>query len=379
MAAADDASFALARQSFVDGLAALQAGRLADAQAAFETSLRHLPGRVSTLVNLAATQLRQGRPEAALPLLEQALASAPDDVDAWLQRADALAALNRPLEALEALERVVALAPQVPAGWTRRGNLQRELGRHDEAAASFRAALERGGDGALNGYYLAALTGAQVPPAPPRPYVQGLFDGYAESFDSHLVGTLGYCGHTALIEGLREHAAQRRYEHALDLGCGTGLCGTPARALAARVDGVDLSAAMLAKARTLGVYTSLAQADLTEHLQATPQRHDLVLAADVFIYVGALEAVFAGVRRVLRPGGLFAFSLEQAEDRTDGGLGFELRSSLRYAHAPRYVRGLAALHGFAVLALQQRPIRVDQGRPLPGLYAYLAAPDDTTA
>ncbi|KAG5188095.1 hypothetical protein JKP88DRAFT_253691, partial [Tribonema minus] len=40
---------------------------------------------------------------------------------------------------------------------------------------------------------------------------------------------------------------------------------------------------------------------------------DLVLCADTFIYVGALERCFTLARRALRPGGLFAFSTEALE------------------------------------------------------------------
>jgi predicted TPR repeat methyltransferase len=39
-----------------------------------------------------------------------------------------------------------------------------------------------------------------------------------------------------------------------------------------------------------------------------------VTAADVFIYVGNLDRVIPEIRRVLRPGGLFAWSAEAVED-----------------------------------------------------------------
>jgi len=234
------------------------------------------------------------------------------------------------------------------------------------AAQAFRLALASGGDAALNGYYLAALTGQGVPGAPPRLYVERLFDDYAGTFDEHLVGALGYRAHRVLVEQL-QHAGAARFRSALDLGCGTGLCGPLVKALADRVDGVDLSAPMLDKARALGVYDRLEQADLVQHLERTERRHDLVLAADVFIYVGALEAVFAGVQRVLEPGGLFCFSVERAGDEVD----FELRTSLRYAHSRRYLCALAAQAGFDVARLQAQPIREDQRQPIAGLYACL--------
>ena len=136
-----------------------------------------------------------------------------------------------------------------------------------------------------------------------------------------------------------------------------------------RLDGVDLSAGMLNQARTLGRYTELAQGDVAVHLQSTPHRHDLIVAADVFIYVGALDAVFAGVQRCLMPDGWFCFSVEAAEEDAS----FVLRSSLRYAHSARYLHRLAQQHGLAVRALEQHPLRRDEREGVQGLYAWLQA------
>ena len=359
-------TFAQARQHFLDGVAQFEAGRMEQAEALFEAALALVPGRVSTLVNLAAVRIRLGRHPTALPLLDEALAAEPDDADAWMHRGIALAELGRHKEALAAFERQSALQPSDAQANTNRANVLKGLGRRDEAAAAYRKAISLGGDDVLNGYYLAALTGEDAPRAPPRAYVEHLFDGYAETFDAHLVGALGYRAHRLLLEPLQSQGAAR-FRHALDLGCGTGLCGPLIKAVAERVGGIDLSAAMLAKARALGLYEHLEQADLVAHLEHTDQRHDLVVAADVFIYVGALEAVFSGVLRVLEPGGTFCFSAEQAE----GDVDFELRPSLRYAHSERYLRALAEQAGFEVERMVSQPIREDQRRPIPGLYAYL--------
>jgi predicted TPR repeat methyltransferase len=124
---------------------------------------------------------------------------------------------------------------------------------------------------------------------------------------------------------------------------------------------------MLQLARRRGLYTALDAADLSAHLQRTPLRYDAVAAADVFIYVGALEPVFAGVARVLAPQGLFAFSVERADEADD----WVLRPSLRYAHGERGLRTLAGRHGFDVLAVEPGTIREDQRRPIDGLYLLL--------
>jgi predicted TPR repeat methyltransferase len=393
-------SFEQAKRQFLDGVAHLAAGRPADAERCFESSLALLPGRVSTLVNLAAARIGLGRPDAALPLLDDALAQAPDDADAWFQRAQALLALQQPAPALQALDRVTALEPRRAVAWLRRaqalqaldrhadalaaaersiaiepasapawlqrGHLLREAGRLPEAADAFRQALAHGADPALAGYYLAATGGDTAPPEAPLPYVRALFDDYAATFDTHLAA-LGYHGHETLVAHLRA-LGDGRYASALDLGCGTGLCAPLLRPMVARLEGVDLSAAMLDKARARGLYDALAQADLVTHLAATPEGgHDLLVAADVFIYMGALEPVFDQAARVLAPRGVLCFSVEAADDADT----CVLRPSLRYAHSARYLRTLASRHGLAVERLTDAPVRDDQQRAVRGLYACL--------
>ena len=358
--------FDAAKAAFLEGLQAQQAGRLDDAERHYRRSLQHLPGRPSTLVNLAATLLARQRAAEALPLLEEALAAEPGNADAWYQRCGALGQLNRLDEALASIERCLAVAAEAGAAWSRRGGLLKDLGRPAEAVAALRRAVELGADVEMNRYLLASLTGEAVPPRPPAGYVQALFDSYAGDFDEHLVERLQYRAPELLLQALPRAA----FGAALDLGCGTGVAGRLLRPRVQALAGVDLSAGMLAQARAHGVYDTLHQADLVAHLEATPERFDLVFAADVFIYLGDLAAVFAGVRRVLRPGGVFAFSVEAADDAVD----FELRPSSRYAQSARYLRALAAAHGLHVQSLRQDTLRLDQRQPVAGWLAVMTAP-----
>ena len=210
-----------------------------------------------------------------------------------------------------------------------------------------------------------ALRGGEAPEAPPRQYVESLFDGYADGFEEHLVEVLNYRAPTILVDELRR--MQRQFGCALDLGCGTGLCGVLLKPLSKTLHGVDLSRNMVERAAARGVYDSVAHADVAQYLADTQQSYDLVLAADVFIYVGALEQVFAGVARVMPPGGVFCFSVEACEEGPD----LALRPSLRYAHSPAYIHKLAGQYGFEVQATAGHSIREDQGIPIPGIFAWL--------
>ena len=430
-----DDSFERARALFLAGTAAADAGRHAEAEAAFAESLAALPDRVSTLVNLGAARLRLNRPQPALDVLERAVELAPADADAWTHRGEALSALGRigdaiashdralalddgrgpdhfrraialnllarHGEALAAMERACAANPAAAEGWYRRGQtlqllgrhadavpiyqealrlepshalawsnlggIYREHGRHASASSAYRQALQHGGDDELNRYYLASVAEGEAPPeAPPCPYVESLFDGYAASFDQHLVQSLGYRGHTFVIAQLPPLLP--RAARVLDLGCGTGLCAPLLAPLASRMVGVDLSSGMLERARGLGLYDALIHGELVAYLEATEERFDLVVAADVFTYVGALEPAFAGVRRVAVDGAPFAFCVEaaDADERY-----FRLLPSLRYAHAERYVRELAARHGYRVEACSSGPLRNEQGQAITALYFVL--------
>lgn len=430
--------FEAARRHFVDGVRAFEATQYDEALRQFEASLALMPGRTSTLLNLAMTQLKLGRPQHALDNLATVLAAQPTLGEAWVQRGHALAdlgrdpealaaydcvgdedpshavalfhrglALNRlqrPADALACFDRLLEADPAAATAWWRRGQTLQELQQEDEAfesyrraldhdptladawsrrgailkdrgaladaAECFRRAIEHGGDAALNGYLLASVSGGDAAPAQsPAAYVRGLFDGYADGFDRHLVDVLHYRAPQLIAQQVAAlaKATGRRFGAALDLGCGTGLCGPLLAPLVETVDGIDLSPTMLEAARRRGIYRTLVQADIVEHLRTTEVRYDLLVAADVFIYIGALDAVFAGARRVLQPGGVLCASVEAADDAHD----WQLRPSARYAQSQRYLHALADGHGFQVLAIDAHPIREDQRQPVPGLIATL--------
>lgn len=388
-----------ARRHFVGGIEHFEAGRLDQAQECFEAALTLAPGRPSVLLNLGITRFRLGQWREAISLLQQAEAAEPGQADAWACLGlahEALAhwqaavdALTRALEltprnahlclargrcqlrlaavapAMQDFDRAVAIDPTLAEAWSMRGSLLRELHRLDDAATCFEKAIEHGAEPELHRYYLASVRGTGAPAAPPSQYAEMLFDEYAADFQSHLVDQLQYQAHESLLRPLIQ--AGRRYPAVLDLGCGSGLCGSLIAPLADTVDGVDVSRAMLDQARRLDVYRDLAHADLASFLIETTRHVDLVLAADVFIYVGELSAVFQSVRRILEPGGCFAFTVE----RPPKGQDIHLLPSLRYAHSESYVRQLAADHGFSVRQIITAPLRHDQLQPVQGLYVYL--------
>lgn len=377
--------------------------RAADAQASFEQALQCLPAYPEALFNLGSALQLARRYEEALAHYDRALQLRPNYPEALMHRAFALQALRRsPHDCVASLDRALALRPgyfealngranvlgqmgqyaealdnydealRMKPGFhealLNRGHALREMGRLEDAAASYREAIRCGGDAQAGLFALAAMGHEAAPPVAPPDYIVSLFDGYADKFDEHLVGKLHYQAHERLCGALLPLAGTAPRD-VLDLGCGTGLCAPLLQGVARSMTGVDLSPGMLDAARKRGLYTTLACQDVTQFLQGGDSLYDLVVSTDVFIYIGDLDPVFAGVRGRMAAGGLFGFSIEACE-----GADFVLQATRRYAQSPGYIRRLAAAHGFEVLQLEPVAIRKEHGQDTPGFIAILKAP-----
>lgn len=283
-----------------------------------------------------------------------------DYADMLFASADHSAAAEVMLGALE-------LAPEWSFGWFRLGEFCEAAGDVAGAVQAWRTARRLDPDDRAGAKLKLELAGAEpVSGSAPGAFVEALFDQYAEKFDHALVETLAYRVPDLLAAAIAAEG-RGRFAHAVDLGCGTGLMGERLRPLADRLDGYDISAEMLRKARAKAVYDRLEKADL-QAMVWQGEGADLVTAADVFMYVGALERVTALAASMLRADGLFAFSVERHAGLED----FALRPSRRYAHAEAYVRRTLAGHGFQVRSLGAETVRMDRGEPIEGLVVVAA-------
>ena len=157
----------------------------------------------------------------------------------------------------------------------------------------------------------------------------------------------------------------------LDLGCGTGLAGLEISPYARRLVGVDLSAKMLARAHLRNIYHRLEHSDLLLMMQGEESSsYDVVIAADVFVYLGVLDDIVSEVKRLLRPGGFFIFTVEALEALSCDVIGLEnkpeykLNQSGRYAHSAIYLEKLSSTNGFSSLSLISIPVRLEKGLPI---------------
>jgi predicted TPR repeat methyltransferase len=269
--------------------------------------------------------------------------------------------------AADLLEQAIELAPNFTSAWFTLGEIREQLGQHNAAVAAFRRARESD-SGDLHGAAVRLMRlGAEGLGEMPKGYVQALFDQYAPRFEAALLDDLGYRAPQLLFKAViavRNTAKKPAFfKRAIDLGCGTGL---GAGAFHKEVDhfiGIDLSPGMIEQARATGLYAELEVGDMVEGLRTKPDASaNLLLAADAMCYVGDIAPVLAEARRVLAPGGVFAFTLE-----THRGEGVVLGAGLRYAHAAEYVRGQILAAGLVVAHLEQASPRNEDNEPVQGL------------
>lgn len=361
------------------GLALWKLGDSSGALDAFERVVAADPRSAEAFYNLGCVQLELAQFVAAEHSAQEALRLRPGFSQARLLRAAALAATGAMEAAAELLrqpgepdtraaDRYLALAMRLMSSR-----------RFDPARCCLQAALHEDPGQVMAHHLLCALSG-HTPDHPIDGYVRQLFDASAATFDHELVAKLGYeipREMSAALLSLAGSPPPASWD-VLDLGCGTGLVGESVAAYSRRLVGVDLAPNMIERARARGLYSELQCADLMAALAeqgARSDRYDVVTAADVFIYVGKLDAVIPAIRRVLRPGGWFACSAEAVEsvpghEREEYCLGM----MGRYAHGADYLRRLALSNAFSVELLRPTRIRFEHRRPVDGWLTVWRAP-----
>lgn len=275
---------------------------------------------------------------------------------------------------VEILDQTLAEAYGFTAAWHLYGQAQEALGHNEEAATAWRQCLTLDPNDHFGARLDLARIGAMSAEEATSENFSGvLFDGYAERFDSHLVETLRYTAPALLRQALaglcQESGRPFRFDVAYDLGCGTGLMGEALRPEAGFLAGCDLSPRMIERARAKRgpddrpLYDKLAVAGLTSFLSSRPDASaDLVIAADVFVYLGELGAAFSQSRRVLKPGGLLAFTVQSHD-----GEGVVVGEDRRFAHGEGWLRERLAAAGMQAVLVEVASTREDRGVAVPGL------------
>ncbi len=264
---------------------------------------------------------------AALAAMERALKLAPDYPEANCGAGALLLRSGRAQDAIAYYEKALAIRPGYLEARADLALAYEKAGRLKEAAAQYAQLARVTTDEAGFEFQIASLGEGKTPAAAPADLVVRLFDQYAKSFDEHLIKFLGYRAPQLIFQAVARAAPAPAGQGLaiLDLGCGTGLCGQLFKPMAATLVGIDLSAAMIEKARERGIYDRLVVAEIVEAIGMLPERFDLVTASDVFCYLGDLSPVLQKVAGVLAQGEVHVYG----RGRRFGGVRLAANQALR--------------------------------------------------
>lgn len=359
----------LARDPLGAAAELIAAGRADEVVAAAREMLAQQRGGVLTRVALGRALIAAGRHDEAVDALREANLLSPNTPEVVLAFGEALAASDALPAAIGEFQRAVRLMPQDGRPHWHIARLWLAAGEADKAEAAARVAIELGGaDGAQFEALMDAAQRMRTAARADAGYVRHLFDQFAADYDVRMRGRLGYAAPGILRDLASLLIDPSTKSDVLDLGCGTGLGGIAFKPMARRLVGVDLSPKMLAQAHELAIYDRLLEGDVEAPPVGAEGPFDLIVAADVLVYLGDLQPLFAAVHARLKPEGLWLFTTEKSET-ADFGLG----EKRRYRHSAEYLRRLAGAHGFDVASLVECVTRYEAGAAVPSLAAAFRA------
>ena len=333
--------------------------RGADAAKAFSRSLELNRNNYFCWTNLGSVLEKNGTPDLAEQAYREAAMLNPQCMDAYYLLASLLASQGRFEEAKHFNCKGIVVDPSENQSKIKLGLALCETGRQEDAISLMQSWCDAEPGNPVAPHMLAAFRGMGSPERCADQYVEATFDNFAHDFDT-VLARLNYAGPQLLEEEVGHLNFQKSSLNILDLGCGTGLNGLVLKPLSITLTGVDLSRAMLDKAKEKNCYDFLCKSEICAYLDQEGPRFDLISCIDTLIYFGDLEAVFRKVHDRLKPGGSFVFTTETGEKD------FILDITGRYRHEESYVSRLLESAGFTLLRIKNAAIRLENAHPVAG-------------
>lgn len=330
-----------------------------------QTILEIHPKNIRAMRKLADIMMVEHNYYGAEQVLHMTSQISPDHAPTWSKIADCLIQQDEYSSAITVLERALELEDSAYT-WIQLGVVQRELQSkqtlpisNDDIAHSFRQALRLNPDSGKAQYLLHMVEG-NTPDRAPSDYVANLFDFYAPKFEEHLVDILGYQTPQKLKDFLFAHTAQRHFTNIFDLGCGTGLMGSIMHAHCDALFGLDLSTLMIQEAKKKNIYTQLLQDDLFSIPKHDLPAMDLLIAADVLVYIGNLQPLFDLLAYTMNEKAYLLFSVEECPKD------FILGSEARFLHSLAHIT-TSLPPSIQIIATQRAPLRKNNDLWVEGL------------
>lgn len=347
----------------------MQQHREAEAIAEYFRALVLKPNSADTRVNLGSALKEQGHFDEAERHYREALALEPANAQACIYLGLTLAAKGNLADAAVQAHAAHALTPGERFPHYALGLLCCQCGLADLGRHHLGIELEQDPDDRLGARMLLARYGLEE--LPDRASESFLLDNYerrAGIWDQVAVPDR-YRAPELIATVLQRMLPGSAKVDVADVGCASGLVGAKVRAVARRLVGVDVSPAMLERAKAKGIYDELKRSDLVAYLASQPQAFDAVTCPGTLVHFGKLDAPFTAAATALRDGGVFALTL-YPNDRDDKDIAlasfFGPTQVGFYMHSRDYVCRVAAAANFSVEIFETEIHEYQNGQPKAG-------------
>ena len=184
-------------------------------------------------------------------------------------------------------------------------------------------------------------------------YVENLFNHYADYYETHLLNELAY----QLPHFLKQYTKPFNFQRALEIGCGTGLCGKNLKSSCQNLIGIDISEQMLKKAREQNIYDHLFKESYEAFLAPEKTNFNLIAAFDVTPYIANMELFLKLCQHRLATKGRLWLTIElnNLEDIT-------LEPSGRFSYSKGLIEKLAFQNGLKIIYTKNLLARLQEGR-----------------
>ena len=187
-----------------------------------------------------------------------------------------------------------------------------------------------------------------------RQSTASLHDAYASDYDRQV--SIFDCYITDVLFGLCYEYLQPG-EKLLDAGIGSGLSSILFARAGMEVHGMDFSPAMLAICRKKGFAAGLVSHDLQVVPWPFPDASfGFLVCCGVFHFIPDLADIFGEVRRLLKPGGIFAFTTKTTHTEAGWQGDFQQQASGEfqiYSHGTSFLENLMKKETFTSLKRQK--------------------------
>ena len=341
-----------------------ETGNLNESAACFQHLIEINPGNAQAWNNHGVVLKDTGHLEKAIAAFQKAASLDPENVDSRANLGNAYKSSGQLAESETAYREALSIDPTRLHLYPNLAAVLRRRNRLDQAAQILAQWLHHEPDNPIARHLHATCTAENPPSRAPAEYVRQVFDEFAETFDEHLK-ELDTQSRQLVEQAL---TANRLMEstpmNILDAGCGSGLCASLLKPMASTLTGVDLSSQMLERAKALGLYDDLVEAELVEHLESRPSAFDLIVVADTFGYFGDLLPPLAAARRGLSSRGFLICTIETDEQSPENTQGYRLMTTGRYCHTRKYLENALATANLVAADITTGMLRREAGQPV---------------